>query len=211
MTWRVALAFVREEAAKYISHLDLARAWERALRRAGLPVAYSAGFHPQPRVAFAAPLPVGATGAEEFVEIHFTEALELHRLIDELGRQLLPGLRLLRAWEEEPSQPSLQSRVRGLEWRIDFDAPVPGLERAAARFLEQSEVPYERRREGKTKRLNLRSSVADLAAVEEGGAARLLLKVRTEAGGATRPDELLEVLGVRQRRWRLHRARVELE
>ncbi|MCL4464985.1 MAG: TIGR03936 family radical SAM-associated protein, partial [Chloroflexi bacterium] len=70
---RLRVSFSRGEAAKYVSHLDLARLWERALRRARLPVAYSAGFTPHARLAFAAPLAVGITASAELVDVYLSE------------------------------------------------------------------------------------------------------------------------------------------
>jgi len=66
---RLRITFAKGETLKYISHLDLARAWERALRRAGVPLAYSQGFNPRPKMAFAAALPVGYTATAEMVDI----------------------------------------------------------------------------------------------------------------------------------------------
>ena len=72
---RLRLRFSKGEQLKYISHLDLARAWERAFRRAGLPVAHSQGFNPRPRLQIAAALPVGVTGRAEYLDVWLTEAL----------------------------------------------------------------------------------------------------------------------------------------
>ena len=66
---RIRISFSRGEKVKYISHLDLMRLWERALRRASIPIAYSQGFSPHPKISIAAPLPIGVTSDGEFMDI----------------------------------------------------------------------------------------------------------------------------------------------
>jgi radical SAM-linked protein len=68
--------FARQQLIRYISHLDMTRAWERMLRRARLPLAYSEGFNPRPRLAFAAPLPVGVLSLADIVEFVLSQPLE---------------------------------------------------------------------------------------------------------------------------------------
>ncbi len=163
---RLRLAFARGEAAKYISHLDLARLWERAVRRAGLPLAYSAGFTPHPRLSFAAPLAVGVTGDEELLEMYLNEDVPPAEVLARLGSQLPPGLTLLSVVAEEAAAASLQTRVRAAIYLARFRAAVPDLAARVADLLARERVPYERRREGKTKPLDLRPYVEELAIIE---------------------------------------------
>ena len=76
---RLRARFAKRESLKYISHLDLARTWERVFRRAGLPVVYSQGFNPRPRFQIAAALPVGVTGQSELLDIWLSEPLQTPR------------------------------------------------------------------------------------------------------------------------------------
>ena len=69
---RIRIKFNRGEEIKFISHLDITRLWERALRRAGVPLAYSQGFSPHPQLSFAVPLAVGMTSEAELLDIFFT-------------------------------------------------------------------------------------------------------------------------------------------
>ncbi|HEX2036868.1 MAG TPA: TIGR03936 family radical SAM-associated protein, partial [Chloroflexota bacterium] len=72
---RMRLVFAKRPSVRFIGHLDLVRLWERACRRAQLPLAYTLGFTPHPRLTFASPLALGATGDRELLDIYFTEAI----------------------------------------------------------------------------------------------------------------------------------------
>ncbi len=94
-TQRVQLYFTKGREIKYISHLDLARTMERALRRAHLPMVYSQGYNPRPRLAFASALPVGVTGREEIMDVWLTPPLEPLAIAQRLVPQLPPGIQLV--------------------------------------------------------------------------------------------------------------------
>ncbi len=166
---RLRLTFTRGEEAKYVSHLDLARLWERAVRRARLPLAYSAGFTPHPRLSFAAPLAVGLTSDGELLELYLTEPSPPAEVQARLGAQLPPGLALLSVVEEADA-PSLQSRVRAALYLARFRTAIPDLAARVAAFLARERVPYERKRERKGKTLDLRPYVEQLAVIEDGQA-----------------------------------------
>jgi radical SAM-linked protein len=72
---RLRITFSQAGALRYVGHLDMVRTWERGLRRAGVPLAYSGGFNPGPRLYFASGLPLGATGRAEIVDVLLTEAM----------------------------------------------------------------------------------------------------------------------------------------
>ena len=72
---RLRVTFSQTGALRYVGHLDMVRTWERGLRRAGIPLAYSGGFHPGPRFYFASGLPLGATGSAEIIDVLLTETL----------------------------------------------------------------------------------------------------------------------------------------
>ena len=89
--------FTRGEEVKYISHLDMMKMFERALRRSGLPVYYSQGFNPHPQIVFGLPLSVGVTSEAEYVDIVFSEDVEPRQFVEDLNRQLPDGLKILEA------------------------------------------------------------------------------------------------------------------
>src|SRR4030042_929087 len=108
---RLRLRFSRGDEVKYVSHLDLMRLWERALRRAGIALAYSEGFSPHPRLSLAAPLPLGVTSEAELMDVFCTKWVSPHFLATAVSRQLPPGMEILQVQQVALTQPSLQSLV----------------------------------------------------------------------------------------------------
>ena len=89
---RLRVRFKRGAEVKFISHLDLIRLWQRAFQRARIPIAYSEGFSPHPKISLAAPLPVRVTSDAELMDIYLTKWASPHFLTSALGQQLPPGL-----------------------------------------------------------------------------------------------------------------------
>ena len=86
--------FIRGEEVKFISHLDLMKVFERAMRRANLPLAYSQGFNPHPQMVFGLPLSVGVTSESEYVDFDMSQNVKLEEFIDTLNSQLPKGLKI---------------------------------------------------------------------------------------------------------------------
>src|SRR3990172_6617082 len=104
---RLRLTFSRGEAVKHLSHLALMRLWERALRRADLPLAYSQGFSPHPRLSLAAPLAIGVTSSAELMDIFLERRVSPLFLLKTLKGQLPGGIDLLEVLEVGLGLPSL--------------------------------------------------------------------------------------------------------
>ncbi len=210
---RLRLTFSQGETVKYISHLDLMRLWERALRRARLPIAYTRGFHPQPRIQFAAPLAVGFSGQREVMALWLKERVEPAEFADRVRAQLPAGLELLDVQEVEMGLPSLPSQVRGAEYAVAVEAEEPPEEMAArvAALLAAPEVKRQRRRKGRMREYDLRPLIEELRyeGQEEGrGWHRLWMRLRVESGATGRPDELLAALELDRRPRRIERLRL---
>lgn len=112
--------------ARFISHLDLLRSIERALRRTGLPVAYSEGFNPHPKITFASALPLGATSDAEYVDVVFSQPILPHEYQVALSEQLPLGLRVIEAREVAPHGPALMAAIDSAVWQVTFPAPAGG-------------------------------------------------------------------------------------
>jgi len=196
---RLRITFARGEAIKYISHLDLARAWERAFRRAGVPLAYSQGFNPRPKMAFAAALPVGYTATAEMVDILLEKPLAPLDLARRLAVALPPGLQVVSIEEVDLKLPALQSQVRAAEYRVNvvWTGDRADLEARIAALLAASTLPRERVRKGRRRQYDLRPLVEDLK-LEDGGVGgyRLWMRLRHGAGGTARPENVLDALGL---------------
>ena len=208
---RLRITFARGDRLRYITHLDLMRSWERALKRAGLPLAYSEGFTRHPQIALAAPLPVGATGEGELMDVYLEERLDPAIFAEQLARETPPGLDVRRVEEVPLAWPSLQSLVREWSWRAQLP---PGTDAAAARqavaeFLARDSFPWEQRREQEVRRYDLRALVLHLDVEDTDEGPALLARFKAEAGG--RPEQLAAALGYDPQRVRIHRVALVLE
>jgi radical SAM-linked protein len=96
--------FIRGEDVKYISHLDLLKTYERAMRRAAVPLLYTKGFNPHPIMVFGLPLPVGVTSECEYMDVELNESIKPEEFIKTVNRQLPDSLRILAAWEEKENK-----------------------------------------------------------------------------------------------------------
>ena len=197
--WRVRMTFAKREALKYISHLDLARAWERVFRRAGLPVAYSKGFTPRSRFQIAAALPVGVTGQAELLDLWLTELLPVGDVLDRLRPHLPPGLDVLDAEEVDLRAPSLQSRMRAADYRVVVQSQerVEAIRTRVQSLLAVPTLPRRRQHKGRWQTYDLRPFIQSVT-VERGQPGEHVLAMRLQASpqGAGRPDEVLDALGL---------------
>ena len=103
---RLRIKFRRGAELQFISHLDVIRLWIRALRRAGIPLVYSEGFSPHPKISLAAPLSVGMTGESELMDITISRAVAPHWFIDTISHQLPHGIEIIEVYAVVPSVPS---------------------------------------------------------------------------------------------------------
>lgn len=196
---RLRLYFAKGEALRYISHLDLARSWERVFRRASLPVAYSQGFNPRPRFQIAAALPVGVMGRLEMLDVWLKETWAAEQVVRRLRPTLPAGLGLLAVQEVALRSPSLQSQMRAARYRavVRSSEPVEAVEARTQALLEAPTLLRQRHHKGKWQTYDLRPLVQGLT-VEPGEAGTHVLSMRLQASpeGAGRPDAVLEVLGL---------------
>ncbi|MXY79839.1 MAG: DUF2344 domain-containing protein [Chloroflexi bacterium] len=215
---RLRLTFARDAPVRYITHLDVMRMWERVLKRAALPLAYSEGFTPRPRIALAAPLAVGMTSECELIEVITEEHVPLDRVRDGVPGELPAGFRLLDVAEVAAGLPSLQSMVRAATYEVDLpDArDAAAWSAAIAEFLARESIPWEHMRGDEVRRYDLRPLVRGVALVQaappgdEHPSARLALDLRNDSTGTGRPEQVARALGVDGPPTRVHRTRLEL-
>ncbi len=211
---RLRVTFACDGPFRYISHLDLMRAWERVLRRAGVPVAYSEGFSPRPRLALAAPLAVGVSGDAELLDVFLAEPMTPAAFRAAVTPDLPEGLRVVDAREAPLHQPSLQSLLRRARFVAEVADPRPlaDLERAITDLLARDTLPWEHQRGEETRRYDLRALVHGISArALEGDMRELTLDLRADESGAGRPEQVLAALGIPAPPRRLRRTALILE
>src|SRR5512139_2695380 len=118
---RLRIVFTRDERLKYIGHLDMARTWQRIARRANLPLAYSEGFNPQPRLSFAAALPVGCTSDHEELDMVLSPPSEVDAVKAQLDRAVPPGMKLISIEAMPLNAPALQMQLAAAEFEITVE------------------------------------------------------------------------------------------
>ncbi|HLG93345.1 MAG TPA: TIGR03936 family radical SAM-associated protein, partial [candidate division Zixibacteria bacterium] len=177
------------EAARFSSHLDVIKVFERALRRAGLPVAYSQGFHPHMKVAFGPPLPLGHLSTTEYLDIRLDQPYR-QEFFSRLAEALPPGFKLIDAKPILAKTESLSASVNVAR----YEARLPGAVEPSRclKFMEEKEVWAERTSEGERKRVNVRPFVRGLEANGSG----LKMELVMAGGDYARPEEVLVGLGL---------------
>ncbi|HEB84460.1 MAG TPA: DUF2344 domain-containing protein, partial [Bacteroidetes bacterium] len=185
----------RGGAMRWTGHLDLVRLWDRALRRGGVPVAFSRGFHPHPRIAFAPPLPVGIRSEDEYVDLELSDTLTASDLLSRLRRTLPAGLEPLEAATFREKLPSLSAQVERMEYLFRPREENGWLERMD-RWLAQPRCPVRRRKRDRVRTVDLRPFVEEVERRPEGD---WRLRLRLENGTTARLDELAEAWGLEER------------
>lgn len=211
---RLRITFAREEEQKYITHLDLMRAWERILKRAEIPVTLSQGYTPRPRIALAAPLAVGVTSECELLELICAERISVTELADRLRPQLPRGIRILAVREIAIGLPSLQSLVRAVEYVVEVadGRSHNAWQEAIDGLLSRQEIPWEHQRGDEVRRYDLRPLVLGIELLRaEDGKATLRLRLRSDESGTGRPEQVTRALGVAAEPLAIRRTRLQVE
>jgi radical SAM-linked protein len=207
---RVRITFGVHEALRYVGHLDMLKTWERVLRRAGLPLEYSQGFNPRPRMQFAAALLVGATSDNEHLDVWLTDRLDNgfpDAWIERLNDASPAGLRVLTIKDTPIRSPALPTLVTHAEYvltpvRDEIDPDDLGAR--ARHLLAQPTIE----RQGRKKPYDLRPLILDLSMNDAG---QLIAQLVTGDQGNGRPDELLDALGLQLHQAHIHRRRLYLK
>jgi len=193
---RIRILYAKTEALRYTSNLDMQKIWERTLRRAQLPIAYSMGFHPQPRINQACPLPLGITSQAELVDLWLTSNLALEEVKAYLESAEPPGISLKGFEIVDPASPSLQSQVSASEYLavLDESTDLNLLNLTIKTILAAATLPRQRR--GKT--YDLRPLLEELELLTRASdiSPRVLMKLAARSNATGRPDEVLGALGI---------------
>lgn len=197
---RYRIRYSKEEAAKFISHLDMLRTFERVVRRAGIPVSFSRGFNPHPRFSFGFPLSVGVSGLEEYVDIDLDTEVSPEEVAQALDRAMPPGMRVTGARPVEEGAPSLMASTERSAYIIRADrkcstAGAGQLKGCLEGLLNSEEVTVMRRKkDGRDIPFDIRPGLLHLAAREEGDAVVLEMELVTSSSFNVRPQEVLAAI-----------------
>jgi len=196
--FRLRVRFSRGEELKFISHLDIIRLWVRALRRAQIPLEYTEGFSPHPRISLAVPLSVGVTAENELMDISMTKVISPHWFTDTVNRQLPEGLKVLEATPISPNVPSLQSQVRFTQYQVAVrtDKSEEETKTAIDNLLAAESIPWHHERDTGRKSYDLRGLIDDIWLIEFKPSSCVLgMRLRCDETGSGRPEQVALALG----------------
>lgn len=200
---RLFITFAKTEVMRYTGHLDLHLTIERTLRRAGLPLAYSQGYNPRPRISLASALPLGFTSQCEVADVRLERTVPIPEIEAALKRASPPGLRFLNIEEIDNRAPVLQTRLVSSEFVITFLDPLPELNTRLDRLWIAKNIPRERR--GKI--YDLRPLILEIRRMpdDEEGYQRVHVCLAAREGATGRPEEVVLALQGSPSAARIHR------
>ena len=197
--------FEKGESVRWLGHLDILRTFERAIRRAGLPVAFTNGFNPRERLAFASALSTGITGGAERASLELTDPLAPEDLIQRINLALPPGIRVLSS--EMIPDVGFRDALNAFD-RAEYtvvcgcapDTVLTQVEEAVELLLASPQIEITRTKDGRSKVVNIRPSLYYLTVLPESaeslGNSRLTLDmiVAQGEGGTAKPAEVVGAL-----------------
>ena len=203
---RVRVRYAKRAPLRFVGHLEVLHELDRVLRRARVPMLYSEGHAARPRLSAGAPLATGWLSESEWLDLEVEgvwDAPALEGLLVDLTRHAAAGLVFLAAGVLSGKGPSLMASVERSTYRATFPHPpfdwsFADLDAGCRAFLARADAPYARERHGRTRVVDLRPLVIDLAALD---ASAVVVEVRTASDGSAKPTEVLEAaLGIPRER-----------
>lgn len=209
---RIQITFSKQGALRYTGHLDLHKLWERAARRAELPLAYSQGFHPQPKLSIAAALPLGFSSRCEALDMRLERDIPLEGLRDTLQGTLPSGIQVLSIEQVDDRAPVLQTQVVSAEYEVIVTEAGSGsdLKRRVDSVMDAESIIRSRR----GKEYDLRPLIESLTLTPtplpegEGQEVRVFMKLSAREGATGRPEEVLDELGIAFEETRIERTKL---
>lgn len=205
---RIRITFSKQGALRYTGHLDLHKLWERAARRAELPLAYSQGFHPQPKMNLASALPLGFSSRCEMLDLRLERDITLDGLPERLNNTLPSGIQVLNVEQVDERAPALQTQVVSAEYEvrmIDPSSPLRmGFGEAVKRGIESVMESESIARTRRGKQYDLRPLLEELKLLDD----KIFMKLAAREGATGRPEEVLDVLGIPFEETRIERVRL---
>ncbi|MCE5258842.1 MAG: TIGR03936 family radical SAM-associated protein [Chloroflexi bacterium] len=196
---RLRIIYSISGALSYASVLDIGRLWERLFHRAHIPLAYSQGFNPHPRMQFAAALAVGYTSCYEVLDIWVSRPLDADAIIPQLRAQCPEGLSINVIESIPLDAPSPQATLRRMGYRLEMESQAldTELKNAIANLMDSSSVVFERSRKGQAKDFDMRPLILDLRYVHYQDNRHIIeLTLAFHAQGSIRPEEVIQAMHI---------------
>jgi radical SAM-linked protein len=193
--WTYRIKYTKEGLVRFISHLDTMRVLKRALSRADIPVAYSQGFNPRPKISMGPALQLGCESRCEAADIVLIRSLSPERIFESLGKVMPEGIELLEVIRVHEGLVKL-SRASGIRYMIELPTgeTLDHAHTLVRNFMEKVSVPIERVRKDKRTEVDVRRFVIDCGVAAASDSAWLSIKISTGPDGTCSPPEVLQAV-----------------
>ncbi len=207
---RLHITFGKYGALQYVGSIDMAKVWERVLRRADLPIFYSEGFSARPRIQIAAQVPLGVTSECELLDLSLREKLTSVAHIPDQIMSVSPAGLVVHGIVEVPiTMPAPQTLIHSATYRIEIDdLSTDELATRIQQILARDRIIVDQERKGKRSITDFRPLIYTLKIGEQG---ELWATLATGERGNFRPHDLLDHMGLSEYDVRVHRAKLHLE
>jgi len=189
-TYLSRIRFARTGSIAYVGHLDMMRAFERAIRRTDLPLLHSQGYNPRPMLVFALPIGVGIHTTDDYVDIAMSRPVEPREVIDALASKLPPDLSVLSVQSLPESVGSIMAAVTTASYVLE----APGIVEASERLFGHNEVVVDKQSKGKTRSLDIRPLIHRVRPCDASDPDRVEIVVSAGSKENLRPDLFLAAL-----------------
>lgn len=187
---KVRIKWSKGEEVRFTSHLDVIRMFERAIRRSGIPIAYSFGFHPHLKIAFGPPLPLGFISDSEYLDVQL-EKPYAEEVFRKLSKALPSGFKLLEAKSIFGKTQSLSSVINAASYIVSLDKPLEQVEKTIKEILNKKNLMIRRAQKDESKVVDIRYNIFKLECEVINETVFLKMLVRIEGGDYARPEEIL--------------------
>ncbi|MFY9173850.1 MAG: TIGR03936 family radical SAM-associated protein [Peptococcia bacterium] len=194
---KVRLKYSKTEEGRFLSHLDLLRTMQRVIRRAGLPLAYSEGFNPHPKISYGSALAVGVTSDGEYLDFELREKVALDEIVRKLIQAMPPALAVLEAKEivGRKSKESLMAIINLARYQVELtlnkELSQQEAQEMVDHFLEKEEILVMREGKKGIRTTDIRPGIYSLSAETRGNVLILSMDLQTGSGGNVRPEEVV--------------------
>lgn len=194
---KIRFEFSKLGKARFLSHLDTARVFERAVRRSELPISYTQGFNPHPKIAFGPALPVGVAGKREYADMEFDRRIGVESTAAVLTEKMPSGFYVRKAVEISPDSAALSALIDYADYRVycrfKDNITEAAIKRVISGYLKQEEIVVEKRTKKKTKNVDIRPGIFSLSGNSVGGNAAVFnMVLELSSSGNVKPMEVLE-------------------
>lgn len=195
---QVRLRYSKLGKVRFTSHRDMARIWERSVRKVNLPIAYSEGFSPRAKLSFGLALPTVFESEAEYVDLTFKEPVDVEAMVTALSDAAPDGIVVLDAIELHGKVDSLQECVEATVWSLFVDGDVDALTTWSNDVLNADELLVTRERKGKSRTDDVRAAILEISVHSAEGAnvPGATAEIRAELAAKPRALRPLELLGI---------------